>query len=161
MKKLLLAVSAGFSLSMFMAAAAWAGPVLQMRLVTDVAAGDCDCDDMAVVQKNGDTSQKESLHVLHKVWIDQTDLKSAQVETNSFGHPQIAITLNTNGMKHFAEVTRNNIGKRMAIIVDGQLYSAPAIRSEISSGKAMISGNFTSEEAKELATKLNEAVKNK
>lgn len=131
----------------------------QMRLVTDVAAGDCDCDDMAVAQPNGDTTKKELLHVLHKVLADQTDLKSAALQTDQFGHPQIAINFNEKGTKRFAEVTRNSIGKRLAIIIDGRLYSAPSIRSEIPGGKAVISGSFSEDEAKQLVTKLNGAVK--
>lgn len=141
-------------------AAASVGPVLQMRLVTETAAGDCDCDDMAVVQKNDEAGKRELLHVLHKVLIDQTGLESAEVSTDNLGRPQITIRFNANGAKHLAEATRNNINKRMAIIVDGKLYSAPTIKSEISES-AVITGSFSKEEAKDLAAKLNEAAKKK
>src|SRR5207248_922866 len=57
-------------------------PVFQMRLVLDVAAGDCDCDDMVLVHKSGDTVQKEMFHVQHLVLLDQSALKSASVTTN-------------------------------------------------------------------------------
>jgi len=55
-------------------------------------------------------------------------------------------------------MTRRNVGKRLAIIIDGQVYSAPVIRTEISGGKAEISGNFSEQEAKDLAKKMSEAV---
>jgi SecD/SecF fusion protein len=79
--------------------------------------------------------------------------------TDHFGHQEIAITFNANGAKRFAEVTRDSIGKRLAIVIDGKLYSAPTIRSEIPGGKAVISGNFSKEEAKELVAKMNGALK--
>lgn len=159
MKKLLMAAFSGFAFLMFVSAAS-AGPILQMRLVTETAAGDCDCDDMAIAQKNDDAGKKELLHVMHKVLIDQTDLESAEVITDNLGHPQITIRFNANGAKHFAEVTRININERLAIIVDGKLYSAPTIRSEISES-AVITGSFSKEEAKDLAAKLNEAARKK
>jgi preprotein translocase subunit SecD len=140
--------------------AAAPGPaIFQMRMVTDVAAGDCDCDDMVVVQKGGETNHAETLHVLHAIVLDQKDLKSAKVGTDNLGRPEIAITFNANGAKRFAEVTRNSVGKRLAIVIDGKLYSAPTIRSEISGGKAVISGNFTKEEAKDLVARMNGALK--
>lgn len=69
------------------------------------------------------------------------------------GHSALAM-----GKELFAAVIRENINKRLAIVLDGQLYSAPVIRSEISEGKAQITGNFTEAEAKALATKINEAI---
>ena len=52
-------------------------------------------------------------------------VKSAMVVRGNMGEPQIDFTLNDNGAKRFAEVTRNNIGRQLAIVLDGQLYSAP------------------------------------
>jgi preprotein translocase subunit SecD len=56
-------------------------------------------------------------------------------------------------------VTRNNIHKRLAIIIEGKLYSAPVILSEISSGNAVISGHFSEKEAKEMVERMNVALK--
>ena len=56
--------------------------------------------------------------------------------------------------KRFGEVTRNNIGQRLAIVLDGQLYSAPDIQSAIETGNGQITGHFTPEEAQELANVL-------
>jgi preprotein translocase subunit SecD len=137
-------------------AAAQDAATFQMRMVEDVTAGDCDCDDMVVV---GGVGPKETLHVLHGVLLGQNDLKSVKVETDSFGRPEIAITFNANGAKRFAEVTRNNIHKRLAIIIEGKLYSAPVIRSEIASGNAVISGHFSEKEAQEMVERMNAALK--
>jgi hypothetical protein len=72
-------------------AAAQDAATFQMRMVADVTAGDCDCDDMVVV---GGVGPKETLHVLHGVLFGQNDLKSVKVKTDSFGRPEIAITFN-------------------------------------------------------------------
>jgi len=72
----------------------------------------------------------------------------------SIGEPQIDFTLNDNGAKRFAEVTRNNIHRQLAIVLDGQLYSAPEIQGAIETGNGQITGRFTPEEAQELANVL-------
>ncbi len=69
--------------------------------------------------------------------------------------PQVAIEWNDEGSKIFASTTKNNIGKALGIILDGNLISAPTIQTEISEGKAVITGNFSSEEAKSLVSRLN------
>jgi SecD/SecF fusion protein len=81
-------------------------------------------------------------------------VKSAMAIRGSIGEPQIDFTLNDSGAKRFAEVTRNNIGRQLAIVLDGQLYSAPAIQGAIEAGNGQITGRFTPEEAQELATVL-------
>jgi preprotein translocase subunit SecD len=68
----------------------------------------------------------------------------------------IEIEFTPDGQTNFANITKENINKRLAMVMDGQLYSAPVIRSEIPGGKAIVSGNFTEEEAKKLAAKINE-----
>lgn len=68
--------------------------------------------------------------------------------------PQIDFTLNTEGAKIFAEVTRENIGRLLAIVLDGELYSAPRIQGEIPGGRGQITGSFDLKEAFELANVL-------
>jgi SecD/SecF fusion protein len=68
--------------------------------------------------------------------------------------PQINFTLDSKGSAIFAEVTRENIGRRMAIVLDGELITAPVINSQIPGGRAVISGNFTVREAHEIAAIL-------
>ncbi len=81
-------------------------------------------------------------------------VKSALVGRGSIGEPQIDFILNDNGAKRFAEVTRNNVGRQLAIVLDGQLYSAPTIQGAIETGNPQITGRFTPEEAQELANVL-------
>jgi hypothetical protein len=70
------------------------------------------------------------------------------------GEPKIEITFTDEGRRRFAEVTRQNIGRRLAIIIDGRAYSAPKMMAEIPGGRVEISGNFTQEQATDLARKM-------
>jgi hypothetical protein len=131
--------------------------VFQFRLVLN--APSAKADPMTVVQPGTDAKAAETLYVQKKVLLDQTDLKSASVITNQpAGKLRIDITFTDAGAKRFAKVTHQNIGKRLAIIIDGRLYSAPTIKSEIRDGKAEVSGNFSEAEANDLAAKINQSV---
>lgn len=68
--------------------------------------------------------------------------------------PVIRVDFNSEGAKLFGNITDNNIGKQLAIFLDGQLMSAPVIQDRIDNGTAIISGNFTAQTAKELANNL-------
>jgi SecD/SecF fusion protein len=76
---------------------------------------------------------------------------SAFVVRGPMGDPRISITFNQEGAAILAEITRQNVGNRLAIVVDGELYSAPVIRSEIVEGTGEISGSFSDQQARELA----------
>jgi RNA polymerase sigma factor (sigma-70 family) len=131
--------------------------VFQFRLVLN--APSAKADTMTIVQPDTDAKPAQTLYIQKKVLLDQTDLKSASVITNRpAGKPWIQITFTDAGAKRFAKVTHQNIGKRLAIIIDGRLYSAPTIKSEIRGGQAEISGNFSEAEAQDLATKINQSV---
>ena len=131
--------------------------VFQFRLVLN--APSAKADTMTVVQPDADAKTAKTLYVQKKVLLDQTDLKLASVITNQpAGKPWIQITFTDAGAKQFAKVTHQNIGKRLAIIIDGRLYSAPTIRSEIRGGRAEITGNFSVQEANDLASKINQSV---
>ena len=83
------------------------------------------------------------------------DLESAEVTFDQFGMPQIAFTLNSQGAEKFAQITRENIGRNLAITLDGETQSAPRIKSAIPGGTGTISGQYTIDEAKSFATLLN------
>lgn len=114
---------------------------------------------MIVVQGAENPAHNEVLNVQDAVLLDQTGVKSAQLQTDSLGRPQIAIIFTEDGRKRFADVTRESVGKRLGIVIDGQLYSAPTIRSEIPGGKANISGSFSEQEARELVNRINASLK--
>ena len=81
-------------------------------------------------------------------------IRSAGVVPGNFGEPQINFTLNDEGTTTFGQVTRENVGRRLAIVLDGELYSAPNIQSPIETGHGQITGSFDRREAFELANVL-------
>ncbi len=80
-------------------------------------------------------------------------LTSAEVRFNQseFNEPSVGLQFNAEGAKKFAQVTAENVGKRLAIVLDGKVQSAPRIREAIPSGEAIITGHFTIEEAQDLS----------
>jgi len=75
-------------------------------------------------------------------------------DQSSFGQPIVAMKLKGDGIKKFAEVTKNNVGRQLAIVLDGRVYSAPRINEPIPDGEGVITGRFTPDEAKDLAIVL-------
>jgi len=69
--------------------------------------------------------------------------------------PQIALQFDAEGTKKFSDITTRNVGKRVAIFLDGQVLSAPTVQTAITDGRAVITGQFNVQEAKELVTRLN------
>ena len=132
----------------------WPSPApFQLQLVLDEPGEDSE------LLTNNTATSAEMLRVQKTPLMNHTAIQSATVTTDpASGTSQIDIEFSEVGKELFAAVTRENINKRLAIVLDGQLYSAPVIRSEISEGKAQITGNFTEKEAKALATKINEAI---
>jgi len=86
-------------------------------------------------------------------------IKRAIPTRGNFGELEIAFELNSDGAERFAKLTRENIGRRLAIVLDGQLYSAPYINSEIPTGNGVITGNFDVAGARELAGVLENPLK--
>jgi protein-export membrane protein SecD len=83
-------------------------------------------------------------------------LKRAELQFDQqTGQPQIGLEFDSEGTKLFAEITEKNVGKPVAIFLDDNLISAPRVQEAIREGKAVITGQFTMKEAKELAMRLN------
>jgi SecD/SecF fusion protein len=76
---------------------------------------------------------------------------SVRFSQSEFNEPNVSLQFNAEGSKKFSDITGNNIGKRLAIVLDGKVQSAPRIREAIPSGEAVISGRFDIEEAQDLA----------
>ncbi|MGA3144847.1 MAG: sigma-70 family RNA polymerase sigma factor [Verrucomicrobiota bacterium] len=126
----------------------------QLQLVLDEPG-----EDTEPMTNNASGAGGETLHVQKTPLMDYTAIRSATVERDaSSGDPEINVELSDVGKELFAAVTKENINKRLAIVLDGHLYLAPVIRSEISDGKVQITGHFTKEEARELAAKINDAI---
>ena len=81
---------------------------------------------------------------------------SVQADPNSPGNWQVAITFSAAGAQRFGEITENNVGRHLAIILDGSVYSAPRINERIPGGRAVITGQFTVDQARDLAIVLRE-----
>lgn len=84
-----------------------------------------------------------------------TDAKVIPSGAGQFNNePYVSIQFNDEGAKKFGEITGNNVGKRLAIVLDDMVYSAPVIKTAIPDGKAIIEGSFTFQSAKDLAVVL-------
>ena len=86
------------------------------------------------------------------------NLKNATVDYQGqgFGMPQVGLQFDAEGAKLFADITKRNIGKQVAIFLDGEVVSSPTVQNEIPDGRAVITGNFTLTEVKDLVRRLNE-----
>jgi preprotein translocase subunit SecD len=102
-------------------------------------------------------AERKIPHVVQKrTLLSGAELNRAemQADPNSPGNWQVSIEFNAIGARIFGEVTEANVGKHLAIILDGSVYSAPRINERIPGGRAVITGQFTAEEAKDLAIVL-------
>lgn len=120
----------------------------------------------------GDSREVHGAHILFRkyaftdfpklAWkaagLSGKNLKNAYVDYQSqgIGSPQIALQFDDEGTALFAEITKRNIGKPVAIFLDDEIISQPTVQSEIVAGQAVITGNFTMKEANDLVKRLNE-----
>ncbi|GAE21657.1 protein translocase subunit SecDF [Bacteroides pyogenes] len=78
----------------------------------------------------------------------------AKDEYDQFGKPAVSMGMNADGARRWAQLTKQNIGRSIAIVLDNYVYSAPNVNSEITGGRSQITGHFTPEQAKDLANVL-------
>ncbi|MCE5312935.1 MAG: protein translocase subunit SecD [Nitrospiraceae bacterium] len=108
-----------------------------------------------LVNKETGTVTKKPYLMKSKTLLTGDLLTEARVNIDQrFNEPQVSITFNATGAKLFEDITGQNVKKRLAIILDGNVYSAPVIQERIGGGNAQISGSFTMDEAKDLAIVL-------
>ncbi len=96
---------------------------------------------------------RETFYVHPSVLLDNKMIIKTEV-VDWFNEKAVGVLFNEEGTEKLSEITRENIGKRMAILVDGVLVTAPIIRAEISGGEAIINGGFNEEEAEKLADSI-------
>ena len=90
-----------------------------------------------------------------KAVLDGGAVTDARVQYgNTGGNPEVSMSMNAEGANTWARMTKENIGKQIAIVLDGMVYSYPTVQSEIAGGSSQITGNFTLEEAEDLANVL-------
>ena len=102
------------------------------------------------------TGRRDTTYLLkERTLLTGQSLENAQVKiSDRFGEPYVAIKFNPQGAKDFDRITGENVNKRLAIILDGAVYSAPVIKERISGGDAQVTGAFSMEEARDLAIVL-------
>jgi preprotein translocase subunit SecD len=108
------------------------------------------------VDKETKAERKIPFVVQKRTLLSGAELTRAEVQAdpNSTGNWQVAIEFTATGTRIFGEVTEANVGRHLAIILDGNLYSAPRINERIPGGRAVITGQFTVDEARDLAIVL-------
>src|SRR3989344_1150071 len=110
--------------------------------------------DTGMLTYNGKVITVDDLYV--RTELSGKDLKRATLQFNQVtGEPLVGLEFNDDGSSLFAEITKENIGKTVAIYLDGNPISAPVVESEILGGSAQINGNFSVLEAKTLVGRLN------
>ncbi len=100
--------------------------------------------------------KEEDVYLVKKeAEITGASLTNAKIEFGGqFNQPHVAIDFNNEGGKQFAKITGDNVNRRLAIVLDDRVQSAPVIRTKIPDGHAIIEGNFTTQEAGDLALML-------
>ncbi|QUB65346.1 protein translocase subunit SecDF [Prevotella melaninogenica] len=113
--------------------------------------------------KPEDGLNKKNVYGLYALKITTSDgraplegdvVTDAKDEFDQHGRPQVSMTMNSEGAREWAALTKANLKKAIAIVLDGVVYSAPRVDREISGGQSVISGNFTIEDTKDLANTL-------
>ena len=114
--------------------------------------------------KPADGIQAKNIYELHASKVTTTNgrapiegdvVTDAKDQFNNLtGSPEVSMTMNSDGARRWAALTKANVGKAIAIVLDGTVYSAPRVNGEISGGQSSISGNFTIEDTKDLANTL-------
>lgn len=98
--------------------------------------------------------EKEPILIEKEAAVTGDTLVAARIDRGNYGEPTVAIEFNSKGATKFAKVTRENVGKRLAIVLDDKVISAPVIREPIPSGQGVISGRFSPDDARLLAISL-------
>ena len=82
-------------------------------------------------------------------------ITNAKDEFDQMGHPSVSMQMNSDGARRWSQITKQNIGRGVAIVLDDAVYSAPRILTQIDGGNSSITGNFTIEDTKDVANTLN------
>ncbi len=127
---------------------------LQMRWVSDTPSAETEPLPLA------GRDQSQTLNVEKAVLLDQSALLSVEaIHRPKPGDSRVMLKFTGSGRQRFAQATREGKGRRLAIVINGQVLSAPVINTEITDGSAEISGNLTYDELDDLAARLRYAIK--
>ncbi len=107
-----------------------------------------------VVEKDSGREYRIPYLVKKRVMLAGDVLSDARVSIGQFNDPYVAVSFDARGAREFERITEENVKKRMAIVLDNTIYSAPVIQERISGGRAQITGSFSTQEANDLAIVL-------
>jgi preprotein translocase subunit SecD len=107
-----------------------------------------------IVEKDTGREFRIPYLVKKRVMLTGDVLSDARVAIGQFNEPYVLVTFDAKGAREFDRITGDNVKKRMAIVLDNTVYSAPVINERISGGRAQITGTFTTQEASDLAIVL-------
>jgi preprotein translocase subunit SecD len=128
------------------------GPAQSKEMLLEMNAGEVP-DGCEVLQGDPKKADGDYYLVNRVPVISGRDIKESQKDVDSYNMPAVLFVLTEEGAEKFSHFTKENIGKSLAIVLDGKIYSAPTIQDVISE-RGMINGNFTDEEAEDLALVL-------
>ncbi len=111
-----------------------------------------DTEILPLITRNGE--DETPIVVQRDVAMTGETITDARVGFDQYGKPEVLIRFNARGAAIFEKLTSENVGRAMAIVLDGKVYSAPVIQDRIPGGRCSISGSFTPEEATDLALVL-------
>ena len=130
--------------------------VFQLRLVRDSSSADTEQVTITRAAKETNRATQEVLHISKLPLLDHSVVRSAFVITNGFtGGPEIIVEFTEEGGKRLAKLTEENVGKRVAVFINGKVQSAPQIVAQITGGRIVVDGPFTLEEANRLGDKIS------
>lgn len=121
--------------------------------ITDAIKGNIPTGSILLFEKNHDGSEHPVV-IKKKILLSGDQLNNAQASFDQNSSAAVNFSFNNIGGKLFGEITKNNTGKRLAIVLDNKVISAPTINTPILGGSGIITGNFTVESANELALLL-------
>mgnify|MGYP004668496727 CR=1 FL=1 len=113
--------------------------------------------------KPADGLNQKNIYELHALKVTTADgraplegdvITDAKDQFDQFGRPEVSMSMNSDGARQWANITKANIGKAVAVVLDGLVYTSPRINQEIDGGQSQISGSFTIEDTKDLANTL-------
>lgn len=107
-----------------------------------------------VVEKDTGREYRVPFLVKKRVMLTGDVLSDARVAIGQFNDPYVSITFDGKGGREFERITGDNVKKRMAVVLDNTIYSAPVIQERITGGRAQITGTFSTQEANDLAIVL-------
>jgi len=131
------------------------GNAFQIGKVLDAPTADTETLTLSTTNRVTGEAANETLYVQRSGRLDQSAIDSVSVSQDPRGAWQVGFGLTASGKKEFARLTRESIGRRLAILVEGRVVSAPMVRAEITGGRGVISGNFSEQEARALARSIS------